>query len=156
MREEHLDLIVTELVLARLERPDFLATLGAQDEDVDAEREAVLEEIRGHQEWLEQVATEAEKRRDLRMLTEQRDLVEPKIEAAQRRLESLAAVDPLVLELVQSGRVREIWAERQESGDVVWQRHVIRDLIVPRIHRVPPEGMGRKGLNRDRVTYDWR
>ncbi|WP_166805529.1 recombinase family protein [Cryobacterium sp. Hb1] len=156
MREEHLDLIVTELVLARLERPDFLATLGAQDEDIDAERAAVLEEIRGHQEWLEQVATEAESRRDLRMLTEQRDLVEPKIEAARRRLESLAAADPLVLELVQSGRVREIWAERQESRDVVWQRHVIRDLIVPRIHRVPLEAVGRKGLNRDRVTYDWR
>lgn len=156
MREEHLDLIVTELVLARLERPDFLATLGEQDEDVDAERDAVLEEIRGHQAWLEQVAAEAERRRDLRMLTEQRDLVEPKIEAAQKRLESLAAADPLVLELARSGRVREMWSERDRSGDIVWQRHVIRELIVPRIHRVPPEAVGRKGPNPSRVSYDWR
>lgn len=156
MREEHLDLIVTELVLARLERPDFLATLGEQDDDVDAERDAVLDEIRGHQEWLEQVATEAERRRDLRMLTEQRDLVEPKIEAAQRRLESLAKADPLVLELAQSGRVREIWAEREKSGDIVWQRHVIRELIVPKIHRTLPEARGRKGINPDRITYTWR
>ena len=156
MREEHLDLIVTELVLARLERPDFLATLGEQDEDVDAERAAVLDEIKGHQEWLEQVATEAERRRDLRMLMEQRDLVEPKIEAAQRRLESLAGADPLVLELARSGRVRELWAEREKIGDIIWQRHVIRELIVPKIHRVPPEAKGRKGINRDRITYDWR
>ncbi|TFB53646.1 recombinase family protein [Cryobacterium tagatosivorans] len=156
MREEHLDLIITELVQARLERPDFLATLGEQDEDVNAERNAVLEEIRGHQEWLDQVAMEAERRRDLRMLTEQRDLVEPKIEGARKKLELLAAADPLVLELAQSGRVREMWAEREESGDIVWQRHVIRELIVPRIHRVPPEAVGRKGPNPGRVTYDWR
>lgn len=156
MREEHLDLIVTELVLARLERPDFLVTLGEQDDDADAERGAVMDEIKGHQAWLEQVATEAERRRDLRMLTEQRDLVEPKIEAAQKRLESLAKADPLVLELAQSGRVREMWAEREKVGDVVWQRHVIRELIVPRIHRVPPEAKGRRGLNRDRITYNWR
>ena len=155
MREEHLDLIVTELVLARLERADFLTTLGEQNEDIDSERQAILEEIASHQRWLDDVAAEAERRRDLRMLTEQRDLVEPKIQAAQRRLEALAGADPLVLELARSGQVREVWAERERNGDFKWRRHVIRELIVPRIHRVPAEVKGRRGLNRDRVSYAW-
>ena len=156
MREEHLDLLVTELVLARLERPDFLATLGGQDEEADAERRSIVDEIRGHEQWLEQVAMEAERRRDLRMLTEQRDLVEPKIEAAQKRLESLAGADPLIVELVRSRQIRETWAEWTDKGDIVRQRHVIRELIVPQVHRVPPEAVGKRGLNPERVTFDWR
>lgn len=156
MREEHLDLLVTELVLARLERPDFLATLGGKDEEVDADRKSILDEIRGHEQWLEQVAAEAERRRDLRMLTEQRDLVEPKIAAAQKRLELLAGADPLIVELVRSRQVRDTWAEWTDKGDIVRQRHIIRELIVPRVHRVPAEAVGKRGLNPERVTFDWR
>lgn len=38
MKEEHLDLLVTEVVLARIQRPDFLARVGQEDHGVDAER----------------------------------------------------------------------------------------------------------------------
>lgn len=156
MSEKHLDDIVTELVLARLERPDFLANLGEQTADTHAQRSQLLDEIASHEQWLEQIATEAERRRDLKMLTEQRDLVEPKIADARRRLESLAGADPIILELVRSGQVRDEWARRKEHSDLIWQRHVIRELIVPKIHRIPPEALGLRGPNPDRVTYTWR
>ena len=41
-----LDPTVTEVVLARIQRPDFLARVGQEDNGVDEERAALLEEIR--------------------------------------------------------------------------------------------------------------
>jgi site-specific DNA recombinase len=156
MKEQHLDRIVVDVVLARLERPDFLARLGQADDNVDAERQALIDEIDGHQKWLEEVHAEAERRRDLQYLTRQEDLVLPKIKAAQARLESLAGVDPVILELAKSGRVRQHWAAREKAGDYAWRRHVIRELVVPLIMRVPQESIGRRGLNRERVKFRWR
>ena len=53
MKEEHLDLLVTEAILARLEKPDFLATLDGRDDDTDGAREEILAEMSGHQAWLD-------------------------------------------------------------------------------------------------------
>jgi site-specific DNA recombinase len=81
IKEDHLDLLVTEVVLARLERPDFLARVGQQDDGVDAERAALLEEVRA----------EAERVRNLSALFDQERRVAPKIEAAQKPYSTLHA-----------------------------------------------------------------
>ncbi|WP_247040373.1 recombinase family protein [Arthrobacter rhizosphaerae] len=154
MKETHLDAVVIELVLAWIERPDFMARIGQQDRDVDSERKALLDEIADHKRWLEQVHAEAERRRDLSYLTRQEDIVQPKIDAAEAKLLLLADVDPVVLELARSGRVREIWSEREEAGDLDWCRHVIRAVATPKIMRAAKKGT--RGVDPDRVVMDWR
>jgi site-specific DNA recombinase len=152
MRESHLDMAVTEAVLARLERPDFLATLGQQDKGVDSQRQALLDEIAKDQAWLEQVRERAERERTLDLLFDQEARVKPKIRAAQRRLESLAETDPMVLNLARSDAVRETW-DQLELAD---RRRVIRGLVAPRINRVTDEQRGRRGLNLKRLDMVWR
>lgn len=152
MREEHLDLLVTEVVLARLQRPDFLARVGQEDKGVDEEREALLEEIRGHKAWLDDVAKQAAKDKDLGMLTEQRALVLPQIDAAQKQLEALARTDPLIIELAGADDVEARW----EELSIVERRQVIRLLVTPRIKPVGKGWRGKKGLNRERVVFAWK
>lgn len=156
MREEHLDFVVRKVLLDRLEDPDFLARVGGREDEINNERKALLNEIRGHDEWLEKVHEEAEERRDMRFLRRQEDRVRPKIEAAQARLRALAPVDPVVLELVASGRPREIWAEHENPDGLVWRRQVIRSVMSPRILRVRPEHRGMRGINWARVVPGWR
>lgn len=151
MRESHLDRAVTEAALARLDRADFLATLGQNDQGVDAERQALIDEIAGHREWLDQVRVRAEEERDLDLLFGQQRIVEPKIKDAQRRLERLAETDPLVLDLARSGAVREAW----EGLEIAQRRRVIRALVTPRIMPVPPSQRGRRGINLERIDLVW-
>lgn len=150
IKEEYLDLIVVELLLARLERPDFLATLGQKDGKADAERQALVKEIDAHRSYLDGVRAQAAQRHDLGILFAQEDLIKPKIEEAQRKLERLAAADPLVLDLAASGDVRGAW-ERLEIAD---KRRVIRAVMVPRVR--PAERRGSRGINPARVTPGWR
>ncbi|GAP61430.1 hypothetical protein AHiyo1_51300 [Arthrobacter sp. Hiyo1] len=80
----------------------------------------------------------------------------PKMKAAQDRLDALVGVDPVIVELVRSGRVREIWSEHEAAGDFAWRRKVLRALVVPKINRVKPGEIGSRGINRDRVDFLWR
>ncbi|WP_119697616.1 recombinase family protein [Microbacterium halotolerans] len=150
MKEEYLDLVVTELLLARLERPDFLATLGQNDGRADDERQALIDEIDAHQQYLEDVREQAAARHDLNILFTQEDLIRPKIAVAQTKLEQLSAADPLVLDLAQSGDVRAAWA-LLEFAD---KRRVIRAVMQPRIKR--SERHGAKGVDVERVVPGWR
>lgn len=47
MREEHLDQLVTEALLARIRRADILALVGSRGDSADVEREALIEELDG-------------------------------------------------------------------------------------------------------------
>lgn len=152
MREEHLDTAVTEAVLARLERPDFLATLGERDDTTDVERAALVAEIETHRAWLEEVRHRAESEHRLDLLFDQEGRTKPKIDAAQKRLETLAATDPVVLDLARAGAVREAW-ERLALPE---KRRVIRALVVPRVMPVPRDRRGRRGINLDRLDLVWR
>lgn len=152
MKKEHLDQVVTEYVLARLERPDFLAVLGQQDKGVDAERLALIDGIEGHRKYLDEVREQAAARHRPELMFDQEDRVRPLIDAAQRRLEQLAATDPLVLDLASSGDVRGAW-EKLELADM---RRVIRALMTPRINPVGKGAKGWKGVNYDRVDPGWR
>ena len=74
--------------------------------------------------------------------------------AAEAKLTLLAGVGPITLDLASSGRPREIWAEQEEKDDIGWCRHVIREVITPRILRASKQG--RRGPDPDRVIPDWR
>lgn len=152
MKEEHLDLLVTEAILARLEKPDFLATLDGRDDDTDGAREEILAEISGHQAWLDQVRDRAMKERNLDLLFDQERRVQPLIDEAHRRLEKLRATDPAVLALAGKGDVRQAW----QALDLQSQRTIIRALAVPHVYRAEEGTRGRKGPRPDRVRIDWR
>ncbi|TQL42711.1 DNA invertase Pin-like site-specific DNA recombinase [Leucobacter komagatae] len=149
MKMESLDQIVTELVLARLERPDFVAAAAGRGSGNDAERRALLDEIDGHREWLEQVRERAERERNLDLLFDQQARVEPKIEAAQKRLEQLSEVDPWVLKVAREGAVRQAW----EEMDLIERRRVIGAVLAPRVKR---GARGQKGLHPERVVPGWK
>lgn len=151
MRETHLDEAVTEAVLARLERADFLATLGERDVSTDAERVALLAEIEGHHAWLDEVRERAARERQLDTLFDQQARVQPKIKAAQQRLEALAATDPSVLDLARTGAVREAWERLAIPG----RRRIVRALVVPRVMPVPEVERGRRGINLKRIDLVW-
>ncbi|QZY52247.1 recombinase family protein [Leucobacter tenebrionis] len=149
IKQESLDLIVEELLLARLERPDFLASIGDRGDSTEQERRDLLAEIDSHREWLEQVRERAEQERNLDLLFDQQARVEPKIAEAQRRLEQLAEVDPWVLGLVREGSIREAWAEME----LLSKRRLIAAVLAPRVKR----GVrGQKGIHPERVVPGWK
>lgn len=152
MREEHLDEAITELVLQRLEQPDFLARLGQKDDRVDEERQAVLDEIAGHRAWLERVKADARDRGRPGYYLDELEVTEPKIRDAQRRLEALVQADPEVIDLAKSGAVRELW----DGMDKATRRRVISAVVTPVIHRVTEATRGRRGINLDRIELVWK
>ncbi|MBP1325084.1 DNA invertase Pin-like site-specific DNA recombinase [Leucobacter exalbidus] len=152
MRLEFLDELVTEVVLARIKRPDFLAQIGQADQGVDTVRAELLQEIEGHRKWLEEVHQLAMETKNLTMLSQQEQQVRPLIDAAQKKLESLAQTDPLVIKLAGADDIDASWQEMS----VMDQRQVIRLLVVPKINRMPDSRKGRKGIYPDRVDFAWR
>jgi site-specific DNA recombinase len=73
--------------------------------------------------------------------------IEPKIKAAQKRLEMLSEMDPFVLRLVREGSVRDGW----EKMELPEKRRVVRAVVTPRVNRVGPESKGKRGINHERV-----
>lgn len=152
MRKEHLDDAITEVVLQRLEQPDFLARLGQKDDTVDHERQAVLDEIAGHRAWLEQVKADARERGRPGYYLDELEVTEPKIRDAQRRLEALVQADPEVIDLARSGAVRDLW----EEMDLATRRRIISAVVIPVIKPVPEGQRGRRGINTDRIELIWK
>lgn len=153
MKVAHLDQIVTELVIARLERPDFLALIGDQNPDaVDEERRALLDEIAGYREYLDQVRAQAAERKRMDLLFDQEERIQPKIDTAQERLERLSEIDPMVARLAGEGDIRAGFA----GLTLVEKRRVISAVVTPRIQRVGRGWTGRTGPNPDRVIPVWR
>lgn len=158
MRKEHLDEMVVAAVLARLQRPDFLALSVQEGAGTSAERMALIEEIEGHQRYLEDVRQQAAERGRFDLLMDQEDRVQPLIAAAREKLERLAELDPTVLRLASAEGVRAAW----EGMDIEEQRRVIRSMVRPVIgsptikggHRDPKTG--KRPIDYDRVRLDWR
>ncbi|MGN7187061.1 recombinase family protein [Microbacterium enclense] len=153
MKAEYLDLIVTELVLARFEQADFLALLNDGEDDRSAEIIQIQEEIAGHHRWLERVRERAEAEHNLELLFDQQRRVEPKLRAAERRLTAIAPVDPVVWELLADGEVRSAW--ESESFTLAKKRQAIRAVVTPRVKPVGSGVIGKKGPNPDRVVAAW-
>ncbi|MEL0525934.1 zinc ribbon domain-containing protein, partial [Neisseria gonorrhoeae] len=96
MRQEHLDEIVTDAVLARILGPDFRVPRAREEDEDGSERRALRLEIKGHRAWLEAVRKEARRRGRPRVLAAQERIVRLKIEAAQARIDELERLNPLV------------------------------------------------------------
>lgn len=152
MRQEHLEQIVTEVLLARLERPDFLATIGDRGDAANSERDALLAEIAGYQAYLDKVREEAAALLRFDILLDQEARIEPKIRAAQAKLEKLSEIDPFVLALLSGGAIRMEWS----SLKLAEQRRMVRAVMAPRVNRIGKGWRGRKGLNFERVEPGWR
>lgn len=150
MKKEHLDAVVTEWALARIQRPDFLAVMGQRGGDADAERLALLDEIEGHRAYLDSVREQAAARQRLDLLLDQEDRVQPLIDAAQRKLEQLVPTDPVLLDLAKAPDVELAWTDLE----LPLKRRVIRALMVPQI--MPVGKTGQKGINYERVDPGWR
>ena len=153
---EHLDTMVTELVLARLERPDFLVEVGNRGEDVDARRKELGVEIAQLQQYLDQVREAAAEELDMTVLLDQERRIRPKIAAAQKELEGLSEVDPEVIDLAKSGTIRKVWAEWSKEGNqegLVNRRRIIQALGTPLVSR--SKKPGQRGMDFDRVEFVW-
>lgn len=151
MKTDHLDLLVTEAILARLERPDFLPAIGEGGENTEDAREAILSEIAEHQAWLDLVRDRAMQERNLDLLFDQERRVKPLIDEAQKRLEKLGDIDPAVLALAGESDIRQAW----QKLDLQSQRKVIRAIAVPHVYRAPEGTRGRKGPRPDRIRIEW-
>ncbi|MFS2028716.1 MULTISPECIES: recombinase family protein [unclassified Curtobacterium] len=151
MRVEHLDRVVTETLLARIRRPDFLALVGDRGESVDGEREDLIAEIGGYQAYLESVREEAAAAMRTDLLFDQERRIEPKIKAAQAKLEQLSGVDPFVIAFVSGGAADLDW----EDLDLAKKRALMRGVVAPRVHPIDPSDRGRRTVNHDRVEFVW-
>lgn len=151
MRKELLDEAVCELLFARLERPDFLASAEAGSDSNQVERGALLQEIAGYEEYLDSVRAEAAQRLRFDLVLDQENRVRPKIEAAQARLGRLTQMDPFVLSLVADGGIRDRWA----SLPLAEQRRTVRAVMTPIVKPIGKGWRGRKGINWDRVEVVW-
>lgn len=152
MRQEHLDLIVTELVLARIQKPEFLSEVGQRGKGTEAERHALIREIEGYQEYLWRLREEAAAKLRFDLLMDQEERIGPRIRAAQERLEKLTEIDPFVLQLIRDGVMQTSW-QKMALAD---KRRIIRTVVTPRVNPIAPERRGQRGVNYDRVDCVWR
>ena len=155
MQQEHLDTAITEALLTRLQHPTFVAMLGTAagaSAGNDAQRQVLIDEIAGYQNYLTEVKEDAAQKLRFDLLLDQQARIEPKIKAAQARLMGLLEIDPLVLKISADGSISEAW----ENMELAERRRVVRAVMVPRVNRIEEQWRGRKGINRDRVDPGWR
>ncbi len=146
----HLDHHVAELIIARLEKPDFLALVNQHTDDTGTERLALLEQIELDRKYLEDVKAQAAEMRDLSIYLDQQARIQPQIDEARRKLERLAAVDPVVTALASEGAIRESW----DQMPLVDRRRVIAVLAAPQV--MPSDRPGRREPDPSRVIPGWK
>lgn len=148
IKEEHLDLLVSEAVIARLAQPDFLTAARSRDDSVDAERDEILAQIDSDRAYLDDVRQKAADAGMFDLVIDQERRVRPRIEENERRLRVLSGYSEDVLSLASEDDVREAW----ERLDVVRKRVIIKALMVPVVKAAVP---GQRGLQPDRVEIRW-
>lgn len=148
IKEEHLDLLVSEAVIARLSQPDFLTTARSSDVEVDAERARLVQAIEEDKAYLDGVRQKAAEAGMFDLVIDQERRVRPRIEESERRLRALSGHSEEVLALASADDVRAAW----ERMPLARQRDVIRALMVP---VVKPAERGQKGLRPERVEVRW-
>jgi len=152
IRQEHLDEIVTDAVLARVSDMDFEIPRALSEDTDDTERRALRLQIKADYIWLNRVREEAEKRVQPELFERQEQIVFPKIEAAYDRLDVLENLDPLVRRFRRAESALTIW----EGMTLVQQRHVVSTLVIPRIDPISESARGQRGPNPGRVKLIWR
>lgn len=154
MKMEILDELVTDVLLARMARPDFLAELAASRGGDDGERAAVREEIAGYERYLDEVRAQAAEMQRFDLVVDQEARLRPKIVAAQARLDRMADVDPLVVELARSSAPRVLWEDEERFG-LAGRRRVIRAVMAPRVMPLGRGGWRGPESNEARIEWGW-
>lgn len=152
IRQEHLEEMVIDAVIARVVGKDFVSPRKRPDDQQGTERRALRLELKGHRVWLDAVRAEAEKREQPELLRRQEELVFPMIEAATAKLEELEELDPLVRFLRRAHSARDRWEELA----LPQQRHIVSTLLIPKIYPITADERGLRGPNHDRVELIWR
>lgn len=152
MNMKFLDAIVTEFVLERICRPDFLESLHSVGDDQSDERRELLRIIAEHRAWLDSVRERAARERNLELLFDQERRVKPLIDEATKKLSRLSTMSPQVTALAQAPDVRDAW----EDLTITSKREVIRSLLEVQIF--PATRRGAKGLQQaiDRTRITWK
>lgn len=153
MRQEHLDRIVTDAVLARVESPGFDVPLLLRHPGDREERLALLDELQTHRAWLDEVRDAVEGRAlGSDALRHQQEIVLPKIAAARHRIAELEKRDPTIAELQFAFPMGpSLWRKLPISR----RRHVVEVLVDPIVYPVPRSERGIGGLNERRVQLEW-
>lgn len=149
IKEEHLDFLVGEAVIARLSQDDFLTAARTVDDEVDAERARLSKAIEDDKAYLDSVRQQAADAGMFDLVIDQERRVRPRIEENERRLRALSGHSDEVLALAGEADVRGAW----DRLLVARQRDVVRALLVPVVK--PPAQRGAKGLQPERVEVRW-
>lgn len=152
MRKELLDEAIIELLFKRLEQPDFLARQEVDEENVRTERDSLLDEINSYRSYLDQVRDQAAQEMRFELILDQEKRLAPKIAAAERRLAQLTATDPLIMQILADGGVRERWASMKLAD----QRRVVRAILTPVVKPIGRDWRGKRGMNWERIEVLWR
>jgi DNA invertase Pin-like site-specific DNA recombinase len=144
----HVEALVTEAVMLRLEGPGLARALRAREHEADDTAARELAEAEGRlgdlaETWAAGEITRAE------WLTARR-AVEARIETARRKLARTSERDALDAYAAQDAPLRAAWP--QLSRD---QRRAILAAVLDRVIIVPA-GANRRRFNPERVTIEWR
>jgi site-specific DNA recombinase len=151
-RETLLDEFVTAIVLARLDRGDVIEAIASH-----AEREAPDKHGLALQMQLigERLASARSAYADGELPLAGLIAIEKKLQARrvdiERRVRQAAPIDPIVIELSES-HARTAWNDLS----ILDRRRLIRALLVVRVHPVPKDGRGRRGLHLESIDVDWK
>ena len=153
MNQEHLDQIVTDAVLARIDQPQFETPAILKDEAHRSEHDALRLELKALRIRLDAAGEDAEQAPDVALAHLQTTEADLEIRALQRRIDELQMRDPLIAELRRAGQFANLtW----KWLSIVQRRHIVESLVVPRIKPLDPTERGRRGINADRVDLVWR
>lgn len=150
--EKHLDTIVTEHILARIDEPDFFHSLDSNDETVSDERRELIAEIDENRSWLEQVRERAMQTRNLDLLFDQEARVKPRIEEASRRLRQLSSLPASVLTLAGAEDPTIEW----EALTLDAKQEIVNALIGVTVGPTTRPGARSIEATFERVTISWR
>lgn len=152
MAEQHLDRIVTEVMIVRLSEPDFLEAADTADDDTSDQRRQLHEQLDQYRRYLTEVENRAAEELNSELLFSQQRLIQPKIDEVEKKLADLSRIDPTVRSLATSEDIRAAW----DALDIEAKRRVIAVVMIPRILPTSPEDRGRRGPNVDRVKVKWK
>ncbi|MFJ4163965.1 recombinase family protein [Microbacterium sp. NPDC089698] len=151
-KASHVDAIVTEHVLARMERQDFVSQLMTAEGPEAARRRELVAAIEADEAWLEQVRGRAEAEARMDLLFSQEEIVLPKLNAARKELAMLSPIGRDVLDVAEATDVRAAWAHLA----VREQREIIRALATVTI--LPALKVGQRGIEASiaRTRIEWK
>lgn len=168
--ESLLDAYVEEAIIAWFsDKATARAALVPADDTVKEQATAAQRLINAYEEQLREARSQAEEydeeagRFKLSSVTlaSMESRLEPKLEAARKKLQSFTGVSPLLLRMLESEDPELVWNGRPASGGepgapaltVEQKREVIRNVVTVRLHKA--QGSGRRSLDGGRVRLSF-